>query len=357
MATTIQDIAERAGVSSATVSRVANNSARVTPDVSSKVLAAIKHLGYQPPARRPGRKKVTPQGVRTGNILVLFAGLSSSDRYAGSYPDLMCGIETRIHESGLKLMVANLQKEGPLPAALDSREVDGVLLFPFEVTCISTTAMERLRDIPVVCLMRDYETLRGQLDHVLFDNTPIGPTAADYLASRGHRQVAFLNMDPAHKIIAARQAAFIERAEAIGLKAVTCISPAKPASLSGELEAFETLVGQMIAVQAGTTGVFTPGASQVVQAYQALKSHGLMPGRGVDVITCDNVPFFLDRLTPRPAAIDINLELVGARGVEQLLWRMANQDVANRVCVTIDPVLVPGTATELATNETDRLCP
>lgn len=45
-----------------------------------------------------------------------------------------------------------------------------------------------------------------------------------------------------------------------------------------------------------------------------------------------------------PATIDIRLETVGARAVEQLLWRMAHPDDTDRVAIFASPVLVPGEA-------------
>jgi LacI family transcriptional regulator len=340
---TLQDVATEAGVSLATVSRVMNGSSRVAPEIAGKVQAVLEETGYRLRARRPGRKTADREGVKTGNLLLLFTGLNLSDHAFGSvYPALVHGVETTVHEAGLKLMVAKLPDDGTTPAALDSREVDGILLFAYRRQAVPATAERWLREIPAVCLMRAYPEFHDLCDHVLFDNGVIGGMAAEHLAAKGHRLLAALNMDPDHEILAARQQDFVSRARALGLRATVQVSPAKPLSLSDEIEAFGALVDRLVAEQPGTTGFFVTSASHVVQAYHALQSRGLVPGVNADVVVCDNAPFFLSRLAPRPAVIDINDELVGSRGVDQLLWRIAHRDVANRVRITIDPVLLPG---------------
>jgi DNA-binding LacI/PurR family transcriptional regulator len=106
--------------------------------------------------------------------------------------------------------------------------------------------------------------------------------------------------------------------------------------------AHQGLARRIVGTAPQITGLFVPSGYWTPYAYQALTSAGLVIGQDIDFICCDNVPLFMDQLTPRPAAIDINLELVGRRGVEQLLWRMANPQVQNRTRLVIEPVLMPG---------------
>jgi DNA-binding LacI/PurR family transcriptional regulator len=63
-------------------------------------------------------------------------------------------------------------------------------------------------------------------------------------------------------------------------------------------------------------------------------------GPALEIISCDNEEQFLSRVAPRPATIDINLELVGRRGVQQLLWRMRHPEARNRITVLVEPRLV-----------------
>ena len=80
---------------------------------------------------------------------------------------------------------------------------------------------------------------------------------------------------------------------------------------------------------------------QVGWLYASLEARGI-PLDKFDVICADDLPANLDPHFPRPATINVNLELVGYRGVEQLLWRMAHRTVKNRMKLALEPVLAAG---------------
>jgi len=138
-----------------------------------------------------------------------------------------------------------------------------------------------------------------------------------------------------------RQATFTARASAAGLEVVPLLADQVPHGYREELVVYRELAARICDRENPITGVFAAIDFQIPPLYQALDACGAEPGKGIDIIGCDNAPLFLDRLSPRPATLDINLEMVGYRGIEQLLWRMANPDVKNRTKLLVEPVLVP----------------
>ena len=76
-----------------------------------------------------------------------------------------------------------------------------------------------------------------------------------------------------------------------------------------------------------------------VKVYRALREHGVEPGRDLDTIACDNNNI-LSGLNPRPATIDVRPELIGARAVDQLIWRMENAYTPVRSICLVEPRLV-----------------
>ncbi len=337
---TIHEVAKVAGVSKSTVSRVINRSPRVAADVAQAVRQAMLRVGYQPPTRRPGPKSSRRKGIHTGNVLFLVLG-HSLDYGLHGYPNLLRGVENALGDNQLKMVLASLETGGSLPVALDSGEVDGVLLFG-NPQALSASAKARLREIPAVCLMRGMEEFRGQLDRVSYNNAAVGPMAARYLAGRGHQRVGFYHIDPTHTAVIPRQRDFTRVAEELGMEVVTLAGQEPPAGLQQEIEAHRLLAERIKATNPSLTGLFIPGDYWAPYAYQAMASCGLGAGRDIDIISCDNVPLFLDQLDPRPATIDINLPLVGATGVRQLMWRMANPALRNTVELLVEPVLVEG---------------
>jgi LacI family transcriptional regulator len=341
--TTLDQVAKRVGVSKATVSRVINQSPRVAPELMRSVREAMERIGYQPPRHRRGPKPKTRTGARTGNLLLLALGFPDSDPYGTQgYPFLLRGVETAVHENGLKLVLASLNRDGTLPVALDPDEVDGVLLFG-KAEALSASARARVREMPAVCLMRGFDEFRGQLDRVVFDNSAVGPMAARYLAERGHQRVGFYSINPTHPAMIPRQQDFTAIAAAAGLEVIPYVSEHPFENLPQEIAGHHQLAQRLATESRRITGLFIPADYWAPYVYQALSACGIVPGRDLDIISCDNVPLFLDPLSPRPATIDINLPLVGAMAVRHLLWRIANAGMKNPVELSVEPVLVPGT--------------
>jgi DNA-binding LacI/PurR family transcriptional regulator len=69
-----------------------------------------------------------------------------------------------------------------------------------------------------------------------------------------------------------------------------------------------------------------------------------MPGRDIDVISCNNEMSYLVGLDPRPATIDIGAETIGRRSVEQLLRRIKHPEELRQVQIAVTPMLVEGSA-------------
>lgn len=73
----------------------------------------------------------------------------------------------------------------------------------------------------------------------------------------------------------------------------------------------------------------------------ALQARGIEVGPGhTQFISCNNEAPFRVGLLPKPAAIDIRVESIGRRGVEQLLWRMAHLHLQERLICAVEPVVV-----------------
>jgi LacI family transcriptional regulator len=151
--------------------------------------------------------------------------------------------------------------------------------------------------------------------------------------------VAFVNAHPDHPAFAARRAGFVAAVKEAGATILELISPSAPQDITEELAQYQSLATRL--AQSGIRAVFVPNDAQIPMLYRALETVGKSPGEDLDIISCANEQQFLSRLNPRPATIDINLELVGRRGVQQLLWRLAHPNESSRITVLVEPLLVP----------------
>lgn len=239
---TLHEVAKIAGVSKATVSRVINQSPRVAPAMAQAVHKAMESMVYQPPASRRGPKPLSRKGIRKGNLLLLLLGfpLSAGHRF-NSYPAILDGIENCTRHNGLKLLMASIEDDTALPAALNAGEADGVLLFG-DTAVLTPAARAKLQDLPVVGLMRGMDALRGLIDRISYNNAAVGPIAAQHLLGRGHRRLAFFNTDPRHPAFIQRRDDFAAAAVAAapaGAPLLALVSRQRPPDFRQELLASE----------------------------------------------------------------------------------------------------------------------
>ena len=102
----------------------------------------------------------------------------------------------------------------------------------------------------------------------------------------------------------------------------------------------ESLIAEMLAAGSLPEGLFVPADHDLLEAFHALRRRGVEPQRDILLLGCNADPQFITRMHPRPATIDIQSEAVGRRAVEQLLWRVANREVAGRVETFIMPTVL-----------------
>jgi DNA-binding LacI/PurR family transcriptional regulator len=107
-------------------------------------------------------------------------------------------------------------------------------------------------------------------------------------------------------------------------------------------EAVEFLVQRYLDLDPRPTGVFVADDMQVALIQPALQRRGVVLGPGgVEIISCNNEKPYLVGLEPKPAEIDIRVESIGKRAIDQLIWRLGHQGVAERIVTTIEPFVVP----------------
>lgn len=179
MAATIKDVAKTAGVSTATVSAVINESAYVSPALRARVLEAVQLLGYAPSqlARR----------LRTGMselIAIVVADLSNP-----FYARVVCAAEAAVTAWGFGLVVFNSDEKPEAEKRIISRVrtlcCEGLILAPAGAEPLGRGAEGRR--IPTVLFGRTLEG--GGLDAVTIDNFAASYQATSYLIDLGHKRI------------------------------------------------------------------------------------------------------------------------------------------------------------------------
>tara|TARA_R110002049_G_scaffold27321_2_gene94268 strand:- start:487959 stop:488966 length:1008 start_codon:yes stop_codon:yes gene_type:complete len=186
--TTIQDIADRANVSKATVSRVLNNSSAVNEDKRQAVLDAMQLLGFKP--------NVFARGLASGQSMTI--GVLTQNIGSPFYDTITQGIIQGLEGTGYSPIIVDGEwtrnKETEVIQTLLGRKVDGLILVGGDVPVKELGA---LRDqIPTVVVGRDIEGWGNQC--VYIGNFDAAYEATKFLIDFGHRDIAIIRGIQSH---------------------------------------------------------------------------------------------------------------------------------------------------------------
>jgi LacI family transcriptional regulator len=196
---TLEQVAKKAGVSTATVSRVMNNPALVREETRERVLAAAKELRY-----RPNRHAQSLAAGRSRTIGMIVSNIENP-----YFLDVLHGLEEVATESGYEVVYENTgYRAERLAAAVDlmlSRPLAGLAVIGSER---DDHAAERLRkwDKPVV--VSDLCGAEGNVTRIRIRYEHAMQATVEYLYALGHRRMAFVCHHGSLDALRAREHAF-----------------------------------------------------------------------------------------------------------------------------------------------------
>lgn len=180
---TIYDVAKKAKVSTYTVSSVINQSAYVSPELTQRVLRAVRALDYTPNALARGL-----QTRRTRMIAVLVPDIGSS-----FYGRVVCGVEAAVREAGYSLLIGNTfqrtEEQARYLNLFRSQQVDGFLAF---ITPGDESEAARLVSMKRPAVFVGSAPTSFDADMVITDEIGATQMAVDSLIESGFQRVAIL---------------------------------------------------------------------------------------------------------------------------------------------------------------------
>ncbi|MFJ2758784.1 LacI family DNA-binding transcriptional regulator [Nocardioides sp. NPDC087217] len=184
---TIATVAERAGVSTATVSRVLNGGVTVSEAVHERVLAAVEALNY-----RPSDLTRAVFAGRTNSI-----GLLLADLHNPYYVDLVEGVSRVANPSGtlpyLALSNRDPETERKMLSLMDSHRVRGLIT----VARKSDDLVMSMAEAGTECVLmaRDTEPDHPRIHVVRLDDRAAGSMAWEHLAETGRSRILVVSQD------------------------------------------------------------------------------------------------------------------------------------------------------------------
>lgn len=329
----MEDIARKAGVSQATVSRVLSGGSGVSPAKTEAVLKWAKELKFS-------RKKRAGRVCGIPNIGIYFTG-----RYFERSTSLLFSkIEVVADEIFQRYNVVFL------PVALPPEQLEHEILRRRIVALLlvghdSSAKLEAiLRTIPHAWL-NSHEN--RAFSNVLHGNREAGRLAASYLTDRGCRNLGALRVPSHNPGYVARLEGFMEESSRREMKALVfpCGEPQRffeDISIP-ELEAsIEKTFEFMSEVILRCDGLFCPDDRVTAVLFRILLRRGLVLTHKLRVISCNNDLNCLAGLYPRPATIDFAPELTTRLAIQQLFAQLSGREDADPDAVFIRPELIPG---------------
>jgi LacI family transcriptional regulator len=320
----LEEVAQRAKVSTATVSRVLNNVGSVKNSTRTRVLRAAQELNYHPNihARMLARGSSRTLGMIVSNIENPF------------FLDIFRTAESDVHAQGFEMVVAHTGYEsGQLLKSLRlmiARRVAGLAIIVSETDPSLLEELTRNR-IPVV--LYDVST---PVDHISRVRVNYGSgirKAVQYLYHVGHRRMAFVSHHATLPPLSIREKAFRETVDDFA-PAVTWLSRASTDGLEG---------GRLAAREVLVSG-FDPTAIVCVNDFMAfgvireLREQGLHVPQDVSVTGFDNIKLS-EYCFPPLTTLHIPRDQIGHIVAEALLSGIKREEPARDVIIEPEFVL------------------
>jgi LacI family transcriptional regulator len=301
---TIKDVAQAAGVSVATVSRVYNDSELVKEKTALRVRDAALQLGYVP---HGGARSLSTSRTHTLGVLL-------PDLYGEFFSEVIRGIDQTAQRNGFHLLISSSHEGRPaVEAALRSMRgrVDGLIVMWPEMD--ADTAVRNLPDgFPMVLVSAPVGP--GAFDVITIANYDGARAMVQHLLDLGHRRIAIIkgsegNYDAAERLQGYRSAL---------TEAGVSPSPALEASgdfseSSGFRATRELLAGTPV-----PTAIFAANDSMAIGALSALREAKRRVPEDVAVAGFDDSPLarFLE---PPLSSVHVDISALGERATLRLL--------------------------------------
>ncbi len=205
----IREIAKRAKVSTATVSRTINRISTVDPRLAKRVWKVIEESGYRP--------NIQARALVSGRSQIL--GLVVSDITNPFFPEIVQAFENIAVEHGYDiLLVSTVHDPGRMDTSvrrMTERRVDGVAVMTFGMEDLLLEDRE-LRNVPLVFV--DVGPKRPRVGNIRIDYLKGIRQAVQHLAALRHEQIAFISGPLGLKSAKARRNAFEQAMSEIGLE-------------------------------------------------------------------------------------------------------------------------------------------
>ncbi|WP_433166852.1 LacI family DNA-binding transcriptional regulator [Kribbella sp. CA-247076] len=306
---TISDVAARAGVSTATVSRALNGKSTVDPDLVARVRQAADELGYQPngPARNLRRQEAA------------VVALIISDVENPFFTAIARGVEDVAHEVGYSVVLCNsdenAEKENRYIDVAIQERVAGVILSPSG----TTTSVAKLAGRGTAYVAVDRPLPGQDSDVVLVDTRLAARQATAHLIAQGYDRIGCITGPSGVRTADDRLAGYRDALRAAKRRSTPRLVRRTEYKAAGAHRAALELMSQAEPPDA----LLVANSAMAVGVLQALQELKVRPGRDVGLVAFDDAPW-AELVDPPLSVVAQPAYEIGTVAARLLLARIAD---------------------------------
>lgn len=330
----IFDVAKRAGVSIATVSRVLSRPEAVAPATRRKVMQAVTHLGYTTNA---AGKHLRTQ--KSDKILVTIPDISNP-----FYAQLLQSIEESAQREGYSVLLADtqhdLKREDRYTVMLRRRDAEGLIVLGNGLPDLAMEISRETAGTAHIVGACEFDS-RANVPRVHIDNHAAARDAIEHLYSLGHRRIGVIT-GPSNSPLSR------DRLEGVTARARVQRAEKDLLVARGDfsLQSGEKAAEQLLARADRPTAVFCFNDQMAIGAMDVLRRRGLAVPDDVSIVGFDDIPFARYSVPPL-TTIAQPVREIGHETVRLLLGIVRGQ-VQSAVSVVLPHRLIVRDSTALA---------
>lgn len=272
----IQEVARRAQVSTATVSRTINGSDKVKANTAERVRRAIEALNYFP--------NTNARALGSGRSRLY--GLIISDITNPFFPELVKSFEDTAVLHGLEVIVSNTSYKADRAELcvqrMLERKVDGVAIMTSE---LEPQLLERLKSNGIPLVFLDTGTVGEDTSNVLVNYSKGIDEAVDHLVSLGHERIGFISGPMTLPSARTRREAFLKSLHRAG------ISLRKDLIVEGNhrIDGGRMAMEELLQLTSLPTAILASNDLTAIGAIGSIHQHGLHVPQDISVIGFDDI--------------------------------------------------------------------
>lgn len=337
MSITINDVANEAGVSKSTVSKVLNHWDSISPETVKKVNAAIQKLHYIPNSRAVSFARQSTQNI------VYLTNLGKDTAYQNPHMfDIMCGVHHELTGRNYTLTLVDISEESyPGERAIQEinrRSADGLIIHG---SVVNEELAKHILAENVPHIIIGHPTFENRLCWVDTDHSLAGEYAASHMLACGYTDVLFIGERKSDTISNQRIKGFrkgmLNQKQHVPQHRIVYTNATRTGAYESTLHILSG--GSLPLPQA----IVCANNTLALGVVKALNTLALSIPEDIALLTFDSYPYS-SIIDPTLTVIDINVYDMGVQAGSMMIRKLENPDLLIQSFTTL-PILIQGEST------------